>query len=89
MPFEAIQLQSMWVMMTMVLDQDKDLNFLINTSGPDNIPSVKLLDVSPSEGIFLLTALSNMAISRTDPKDRRLVEAIAGQILEVQILFCF
>lgn len=83
MPFEAIKLQSVWVMINMILYQDKELPELLKKSGPDNIPSVRFLDVSPSEGIFLLTALSNMAISRTNPEDQKLIETIAVQILEV------
>lgn len=83
MPFEAIQVQSVWVMLNMILQQDVDLPTLIRTSGPDNIPSVKFLKISPSEGIFLLTALSNMAISRVNVEDEKLVETIAIQILEV------
>lgn len=83
MPFEAINLQSVWVMMNMILHQDKELRELLHTSGPHNVPSVRFLEVSPSEGIFLLTALSNMAVSRTAPEDRQLIEAISIQILEV------
>ena len=89
MPFEAIQLQSMWVMMNMILDQDKDLSLLQKISGPDSVPSIKVLDVSPNEGIFLLTALSNMAISRKNTEDNRLIEIIAVQILEVRSFILF
>lgn len=84
MPFDAIRLESMWVVIHMILDQeDKDLSLLLKTSGPDNLPPVRFIDISPSDGIFLLTALSNMAISRINDEDQRLIETIAVQILEV------
>ena len=85
MPFEAIELKSMWVMLGMILNLNEDLSLLMDISGPESISSVKALEISSSEGIFLLTALSNMAIARTNIEDRQLIETIANQILEVEI----
>ena len=75
----------------MAVDHNKnaDLQTLSKIAGPDNVPSVRELDISPNEGIFLLTALSNMAISRAGDKDRDLIEAIAVLIVEVNFLFFF
>lgn len=89
MPFEAVQSKSMWVVLFMAVDHNKnaDLKTLSKLAGPDNVPSVRELDISPNEGIFLLTALSNMAISRDGDRDRDLIEAIAVLIVEVRSLF--
>ena len=89
MPFEAVQSKSMWVVLCMAVDHKADLQTIIKLSGPDNVPSVKEMDISPNEGIFLLTALSNMAIARTDEQDKELIEAIAVLIVEVTTLLHF
>jgi hypothetical protein len=73
----------MWVVLFLALDHSTELTVLTKIAGPDNIPSVKNLDISPNEGIFLLTALSNMAIARNGIEDKELIEAIAVLIVEV------
>ena len=83
MPFEAVSLSSMWIMLHMILDQDADFSVL-TTRGPEDLPCVRSLEVSPGEGIFLLTALSNMAISRT-LEDCIFIETVAKLILEVWV----
>ncbi|XP_066931719.1 ectopic P granules protein 5 homolog [Clytia hemisphaerica] len=86
MPFEAIQSKSMWAVLFLAVDHKPDLATIIKYAGPENVPSVKELDISPNEGIFLLTALSNMAISRNGIEDRELIEAIANLIIEIAFL---
>ena len=85
MPFEAVQSKSMWAVLFLAVDHKPDLATIIKYAGPDNIPSVKELDISPNEGIFLLTALSNMAISRNGIEDKELIEGIANLIIEVSV----
>ena len=89
MPFEAVQSKSMWVVLFMAVDHNKevDLQTLSKVAGPDNVPSVRELDISPNEGIFLLTALSNMAIARDGDQDKDLIETIAVLIVEVGCLY--
>ena len=87
MPFEAVQSNTMWVVLFLALDQNTELDALIKIAGPDNIPMVKNLDISPNEGIFLLTALSNMAIARNGVEDKELIEAIGVLIIEVSSVF--
>lgn len=81
MPFEAVSLSSMWIMLHMILGEETNFAVL-STRGPDDLPCITSLEVSPSEGIFLLTALSNMAISRPS-EDSAFIETVAKLVLEV------
>ena len=85
MPFEAVSSSSMWKLVHLIIDQKIELTSIM-TSTLENFPCVKNLDVSPSEGIFLLTALSNMAIAR-DESDKVFIETVTKLILEVCYLF--
>lgn len=81
MPFDAISSASVWVMLDLLV------NVGVSSTCKDSvqessIQSIRSIDVSPSQGIFLLTALSNMAISRTSA-DQDFIEVVAKQILEV------
>lgn len=81
MPFDAISSASVWVMLDLLVNVG--VSSAGNVSVPESsIQSIRSIDVSPSEGIFLLTALSNMAISRTSA-DQDFIEVVAKQILEV------
>ena len=85
MPFDAISSASVWVMLDLLV------NVGVSSADKSSIPkssiqSIGSIDVSPSEGIFLLTALSNMAISRTSA-DQDFIEVVAKQILEVRRTF--
>lgn len=84
MPFEAVSLSSMWIMLHMILGEETNFAVL-STRGPDDLPCITSLEVSPSEGIFLLTALSNMAISRPS-EDSAFIETVAKLVLEVSFL---
>ena len=89
MPFEAVSLDYMWMMLRMVLDNKADFTTLDHCE--KDLPCVRTLEVSPSEGIFLLTALSNMAISRDlsngdSVEEQKFVETVAKLILEVRFI---
>ena len=73
----------MWTVLYLALDQHTKIDSLNNVAGPEHLPSVKTLDISPSEGIFLLTALSNMAVARNSDKEKQFIDSIAILIIEV------
>lgn len=81
MPFDALSSESIWVLLELMLNRNQ------TPSNDNELPSIKSTDVSPSDGIFLLTALFNMAINR-DSSDQLFIETVTIKILDVSLLFC-
>ena len=86
MPFDAISTNAAWSLLNQLISTSGD-----STDGQNKLTRLKSLigDVpSPEEMIFLFTALSNMAISRSKD-DREFINCVAIDLLEVFFLSSF
>ena len=86
MPFDAISTNAAWSLLNRLISTSGD-----STDGQNKLARLKSLigDVpSTEEMIFLFTALSNMAISRSKD-DREFINCVAIDLLEVFLLSSF
>ena len=86
MPFDAISSSAMWMLLNMLISQ-QTTSEIIKSNNILDLPNVTSLEISPNDCVFLLTAISNIALSRTK-EDQMLIEACMKVIIEViTILF--
>ena len=86
MPYEAISTNAAWLLLNRLVQMPKDEE---GAQMQRSMVTTTLGDVNvPGEMVFLLTALSNMAISRSKD-DRDFIECVVKSLLEVceEIIF--
>ncbi|XP_047133521.1 ectopic P granules protein 5 homolog isoform X1 [Hydra vulgaris] len=84
MPFDAISSSAIWMLLHMLISQ-QTMTEIIKSSSILDLPSIVTLEISPTDCIFLQTAISNIALSRTK-NDKTLVEACVKLIVELSFL---